>query len=356
MADNELTTPSHVDEGTMHAWLDGALSLDEARTVESHVANCAQCSAAAAEARGLIAASTRILSALDDVSANIIPVAKDSSRAAALAPRRRWNARMYGPIAAVALFAVGATLFLRRTPTLVPTSAQRQKVATVSVAPPVAKENLPVATAPQSPVAAPRSEPVAHAAPTPLAAAAIEERRAAVATTTASDAVTQKSSASGLGFDATKPAAAATAFRARLADGAVATNSVSSQGGDSVTRLLGDVRTDGVQVKGPPTMAGARVVSTNEYNSGDAHLRRTVFALDSGATVTLLERRTLTAVQARTAVNAETTAPVVPLALRAPSLLGVQSVMWIASDGSMLTLSGPLSVSELEALKARIVP
>jgi len=30
--------------------------------------------------------------------------------------------------------------------------------------------------------------------------------------------------------------------------------------------------------------------------------------------------------------------------------------MWTLSDGTLLTLSGPLSVSELEALKPRIVP
>src|SRR5258706_13986822 len=57
---------SHLDEGTIHAWLDGALGEAESREVERHVSECAECSAAVAEARGLIAASSRILSALDD--------------------------------------------------------------------------------------------------------------------------------------------------------------------------------------------------------------------------------------------------------------------------------------------------
>jgi hypothetical protein len=57
----------HLDEGTIHAWLDGALSADEAARVELHVASCETCSDAVAEARGLIAASSRILTALDDV-------------------------------------------------------------------------------------------------------------------------------------------------------------------------------------------------------------------------------------------------------------------------------------------------
>ena len=55
----------HLDEGTIHAWLDGALSPDEAAAVERHAAECAACSALVAEARGLVAASSRILTALD---------------------------------------------------------------------------------------------------------------------------------------------------------------------------------------------------------------------------------------------------------------------------------------------------
>ena len=57
----------HLDEGTIHAWLDGALSPDEAAHAEAHVASCTVCADAVAEARGLIAASSRILLALDDV-------------------------------------------------------------------------------------------------------------------------------------------------------------------------------------------------------------------------------------------------------------------------------------------------
>lgn len=57
----------HLDEGTIHAWLDGALSADEAARVDMHVTSCETCSEAVAEVRGLIAASSRILTALDDV-------------------------------------------------------------------------------------------------------------------------------------------------------------------------------------------------------------------------------------------------------------------------------------------------
>lgn len=63
----------HIDEGTIHAWLDGALPALEGARVEAHAATCATCSAAIAEARGLIAASSRILAALDDVPSGVIP-------------------------------------------------------------------------------------------------------------------------------------------------------------------------------------------------------------------------------------------------------------------------------------------
>lgn len=65
----------HLDEGTIHAWLDGALLPDEAKRVEAHVAECPECAARVAEARGFVAASSRILSALDNVPRGVVPSA-----------------------------------------------------------------------------------------------------------------------------------------------------------------------------------------------------------------------------------------------------------------------------------------
>jgi hypothetical protein len=64
----------HLDEGTIHAWLDGQLPPQEAQAVEAHVAECRQCADAVAEARGLIAASSRILMSLDSVPRDVLPV------------------------------------------------------------------------------------------------------------------------------------------------------------------------------------------------------------------------------------------------------------------------------------------
>jgi len=55
----------HPDEGTIHAWLDDALGADESARVAAHVASCVPCSAAVAEARGLIAGASRVVRGLD---------------------------------------------------------------------------------------------------------------------------------------------------------------------------------------------------------------------------------------------------------------------------------------------------
>lgn len=79
----------HLDEGTIHAWLDGALPPDESARAERHAASCASCGAAVAEARGLVAASSRILSSLDDVASGVIPgTAPGADQLAVLRARR----------------------------------------------------------------------------------------------------------------------------------------------------------------------------------------------------------------------------------------------------------------------------
>ncbi|HJQ11240.1 MAG TPA: zf-HC2 domain-containing protein [Gemmatimonadaceae bacterium] len=89
----------HLDEGIIHAWLDGALAPDEAARAEAHVKDCPQCRAAVAEARGFIAASSRILTALDNVPRGVIPVAARKNRV------QPWMLR----VAATVLVLAGAT-------------------------------------------------------------------------------------------------------------------------------------------------------------------------------------------------------------------------------------------------------
>jgi hypothetical protein len=73
----------HLDEGTAHAWLDGALPPDEAARAAAHVAGCAACAALVAEAQGLLAGASRILGALDEVPGDVVPRARTAAHTAA---------------------------------------------------------------------------------------------------------------------------------------------------------------------------------------------------------------------------------------------------------------------------------
>src|SRR4051812_11537934 len=94
----------HLDEGTIHSWLDGALSADEAAQAEAHVKECAQCATAVAEARGFIAASSRILTSLDNVPKGVVPIAQR---------RRVRNWPIWRAAAAVLVVALGSFVVLR---------------------------------------------------------------------------------------------------------------------------------------------------------------------------------------------------------------------------------------------------
>ena len=96
----------HPDEGTIHAWIDGELAPDDAAALEAHLRECADCSALAAEARGLVAASSRIVSALDIVPGDVIPKT---------APRPRpWYASTQLRAAAAVVIVAGASLLVMR--------------------------------------------------------------------------------------------------------------------------------------------------------------------------------------------------------------------------------------------------
>ena len=103
----------HLDEGTIHAWLDGALPASEANDVERHTAQCGECAAMVAEARGMIAGASRIVSSLDIVRGGVIP---QSKRAPAVAGSL-WRSLRLTParaaLAATVMIAVSTLLTVR---------------------------------------------------------------------------------------------------------------------------------------------------------------------------------------------------------------------------------------------------
>jgi anti-sigma factor RsiW len=120
----------HPDEGTIHSWLDGALSADEAARVETHVKDCPECAAAVAEARGFIAAASRILTALDNAPRGVIP---------ASAPKKRIDPIVWR-VAATLLVVAGGTFAVlksggREAPFSVMNHSDRRSEAVTAVAP-----------------------------------------------------------------------------------------------------------------------------------------------------------------------------------------------------------------------------
>lgn len=147
----------HADEGTIHAWLDGELPAAEAAALEAHVAACATCAAAVAEARGLVAASSRILGALDDVPAGVTPaIVKAATAGTARARQRVWRYPQFAAAAAVVILLAGSAVVYRQSGVGVPAAADA-----------IAMQEVAPSTDTSAPMPAPT---VANAAPSAEAA------------------------------------------------------------------------------------------------------------------------------------------------------------------------------------------
>jgi hypothetical protein len=181
---------SHLDEGTIHAWLDGALPPEEAARVETHARECAECSAMVAEARGFMAGASRIVSSLDIVRGDVIP----ATPAASPTPVGRgslWRSRTFTParasIAATILVGVASMFSLAHQDAKLASPAARLVSDTAAVT-----------------ASAPATAPVVPPAPSPLQAqrAAPTQRRPAAASEVAS---TGASNAASNAADVAKP-------------------------------------------------------------------------------------------------------------------------------------------------------
>lgn len=151
----------HLDEGTIHAWLDGALPPDESARVEAQSGACAECAALLAEARGLVAASSRILSSLDDVPGGVIP-GHDGGvdqlavlRAKRKATQRRWWHDRRIVAAASVLFVAGASSLIWRSSANQSSAVRMEQVADAPTAAPDAASATTPAEAGNAPAALP---------------------------------------------------------------------------------------------------------------------------------------------------------------------------------------------------------
>ena len=100
---------SHVDEGTLHAYLDGELPSGDRATLEAHVAQCATCRAALADERALRDRASAVLGRARPLE-RPTPLFEQIRRTPA---RRPWHVRMPFAWAASIVLALGVGYLLR---------------------------------------------------------------------------------------------------------------------------------------------------------------------------------------------------------------------------------------------------
>ena len=342
----------HPDEGTIHAWLDGALPAGEAAQLEAHVAGCAECAAAVAEARGLIAASSRILSALDTVPAGVLPAASppvaartedataattgDVAREArdpavvpigSRPPLRRWRAGSLRAAAALLVVVGGAAVVLRSTdrgevvatleqaasdshaetaPSLMTPPPSALPAPELAADPATTQRNAapaPAAAAPVAPAVAapsPRGRSASAGDPRPATQAsraeAREERSASLADRDRLEGVATSSAAAPLIGATTAPVAQPappTSTSRSVATGSAA--SVAPPTADGALTTASDF--SGASAPTPDDeaapalrrVAGWTVLGSAVVRDSSSLVRRTTYRVASGATVTLEE-------------------------------------------------------------------
>lgn len=97
---------SHVDEGTLHAYLDGELAPVERERADAHLKGCPACQARLAEERAIIERSSRLLGMA-------VPPERATPPLAQLRPRLTWRLRRPLAWAATLILAVGLGWYAR---------------------------------------------------------------------------------------------------------------------------------------------------------------------------------------------------------------------------------------------------
>ena len=118
----------HVDEGTLHAYLDGELPPADRKTVETHLAECTSCRATLAEARALLERASALLGSVRPAVRPAPPFDQLRPRAS---QRARWHIRTPVAWAASIVLAVALGYYLREPGTAgvpgAPAAAQLQE-------------------------------------------------------------------------------------------------------------------------------------------------------------------------------------------------------------------------------------
>jgi hypothetical protein len=345
----------HPDEGTIHAWIDGELSPDDALALEAHLEECADCSALAAEARGLVAASSRIVSALDIVPGGVIPK---------VAPRRPWYMGTQLRAAAAVAIVAGASLLVaknggeKKMESAMRISAPAETAAATAPATVAAQPELDQATAQSAPAPVVAETPP-KPAPTKtlegkVAGAGVSERRketANEATTVAQALPTPPSDFARAATDelgAAKPKA--------IPDSAIRDSAAQRR------RALSTLSLNAVVVTGVATSSAPMELKKLRADSAK---NETVFEVLPGVEVTLTDNGHRANIMLRDAAQskekqlaASAPAPAAPPPMVAPtaaaSKTAINFITWTDKRGHLMMLKGALSREQLEALRQRL--
>src|SRR3989442_7040179 len=164
---------SHVDDGTLHAYLDGELSPAEVQGVEAHLAQCPACRGRLDEERALITRAGELLALAAPPDRELPPF-----RAGDVKPLTRlwWKARLPLAWAATVVVALGIWTYLgkgvERVPQA-PTASDTQPVELKALQAPISSDTVQRESRAERRGAA-RTPPAAPAAPGPAARPATE--------------------------------------------------------------------------------------------------------------------------------------------------------------------------------------
>jgi hypothetical protein len=159
--DRKEDSMSHVDEGTLHAYLDRELPSGEHAALEAHLGECATCRARLAEERSLFERASALLGAAGPAERPVPPF-----ETVRRAPRRPWYARTSFAWAASIVLALGIGYYIRGPLNRSSPMSDRVSEKAESSRTELAAITAPSADAAPVPPAAPRSR--APAAPAPL--------------------------------------------------------------------------------------------------------------------------------------------------------------------------------------------
>lgn len=128
----------HLDEGTLHALLDGEIPSAELAPIQAHLGACAECRARLTEEQDLLAESDRLIEVLE------LPEAAPAVAPVRTAPRRVWPARLAW--AATVVLAAGLGYSIRGGPVAPVPAASRDSGVEFRADAPAA---LPAAPSPE---------------------------------------------------------------------------------------------------------------------------------------------------------------------------------------------------------------